>query len=248
MNNNAYVGGTWQADHDLACGDAMSQRTLESAFEQDTTGANGWQPYVDFHLPELVYVCRDHVMDSMGDISAFTVLWFAPNMVFLDDLSSVSFDVNLTDLGGRKWWKVGVVSTALYNSSYTTSDGVSVPGHVVSDVGSSNLDGDLQGSDRLIATWGGAASAGYPGCLKVGNTQSGVCTGQSDDKMARLPVSLVDNHNGTVTFTVDGTAITRSGSFPACPCRVVFYDQNYNPLKDGPVQGLTWHWDSIVVN
>jgi hypothetical protein len=65
--------------------------------------------------------------------------------------------------------------------------------------------------------------------------------------MTRYPVSLVDNHNGTVTFTVNGTSVTRPGSFPVCPCHVVFYDQNYTPDKDGVPVGHTWHWDTIVI-
>jgi hypothetical protein len=60
-------------------------------------------------------------------------------------------------------------------------------------------------------------------------------------------VSLVDNGNGTVTFTVAGSSCTTAGAFPDGPAHVVFYDNNYNPDKDGPVIGHTWHWDSIVV-
>jgi hypothetical protein len=86
--------------------------------------------------------------------------------------------------------------------------------------------------------------------MKIGNT--GTSTGSNPtptDKATRHPVSLIDNKNGTVTFTVAGVSVTRAGSFPACPCRVVFYDHKYTPNKmdGGPPRGYTWHWDNIVV-
>ena len=68
-----------------------------------------------------------------------------------------------------------------------------------------------------------------------------------NDKATRHPVSLVDNGNGTVTFTVAGVSTTQAGSFPQCPCRVVFYDHNYTPDKDGVPAGHSWHWDNIII-
>jgi hypothetical protein len=185
----------------------------------------------------------------MGAASGYSVVWFSPKAVF-DSVSQVSFDVNLTDLLARKWWKVAVVSDTLFNSSYGAgwNGAVKVPGFMFADVGSSDLDGNLAGSDRLVATWSGGASAGYPGCLKIGNTKTGTCVNPTPrDKATRHPVSFTDNHNGTVTFTVAGVSATGTGSFPACPCRVVFYDHNYTPDKDGTPVGHTWHWDNIIV-
>ena len=58
---------------------------------------------------------------------------------------------------------------------------------------------------------------------------------------------------GTLTFgieTEDGSfhEVTRSGSFPTGPVRVVFADHNYTPTKDEPSDiTFTWHWDNITV-
>jgi hypothetical protein len=203
---------------------------------------------------ESFYNCVDHMMTAMGDTSGYSVVWFSPAQVF-PSVDSVSFAVNLTDLGARKWWKVGVVTDALYGSSYANFyDGQMVPGFLVSDVGASALREDLSTSDRLIATWSGQASAGWPGgWMKVGDNWPPTANANPTptDKAARHPVSLVDNRNGTVTFTVAGVSTTKSGAFPACPCRVVFYDHNYTPNKSDPPapvsNAFTWHWDSIVV-
>lgn len=253
VDNNQVPYGTWSADHDLNCGEAHTQRSMLVTGDQDTTGANGWRPILDFNTSQMVYVCRDHVMSTMGDVSGFSVLWFAPNQQF-SDVNKVSFDVNLTDLGSRKWWKVGVVSDELWNSTYAAGQtqytpGVVVPGFVVSDVGSADLNTDLDGPDRLFATWAGDASGGQNGGMKIGDRLpgSGTQSPPNNDKMTRLPVSFTDNGNGTVTFVVNGVSLTESGSFPNCPCYVVFLDQNYTPDKDGVPQGHTWHWDNIVV-
>jgi hypothetical protein len=246
--NNSVVEGRWTGDHDQSCGSPDTQRPLRSDFRQDTTGENGWEPYVDFHADELVYLCRNHLMTSMGEIAAYSVVWFSPDQVF-SSVSEVCFDVNLTDLGNRQWWKVGVVSDSLFNSTYRTGYNgvVSVPGFMISDVGSADLDDSLEGPDRIIATWSGGASAGYPGALKIGNNNVGGEVDAGSDKATRHPVCLTDNLNGTVTFTVAGESATSASSFPSGPSRVVFYDHNYTPDKDGTPIGHTWHWDNIVV-
>lgn len=254
-SNISLAQGSWTGDHDMSCGGPDTQRPLISEGIQDTTGQWGWHPQLNFHVDQDVYECKDHIMSSMGSAAGYSVLWFGPD-VSLSKVNSVSFKVNLTDLGARKWWKVGVVSDSLWNSTYQSdefADKVTVRSIVVSDVGASNLNNTLQDADRLIATWSGGASAGYPGCLKIGNQDqdtggSHICSGMNNDKATRYPVTLVDNHNGTVTFNVNGTTLTRPGAFPACPCHVVFYDNSYTPDKDGVLQGHTWHWDDIVVD
>ncbi len=240
-NNNVGAAGQWSADHDLSCGSPDTQRPLRTDFFQDKTGENGWKPRVDFHLDELLYLCRDHLMTSMGDVAAYSIVWFSPDQVF-SSVSKVCVDVNLTDLGTRQWWKIGVVSDGLYNSKINGN-----PGLLISDVGTSDLPGSLSGPDRLLASWSGAASAGYPGALKIGGTKVGAGFNGGDDKKTRHPACLTDNGNGTVTFSVAGVSKTTSGSFPAEPSRVVFYDHNYNPDKDTNPIGHTWHWDNIVV-
>ena len=97
----------------------------------------------------------------------------------------------------------------------------------------------------------GRLSAGHPGGLKIGDTGTDGFFSAGSDKRTRHPVSLTDNGNGTVTFSVAGVSRTVSGSFPECPCRVVFYDHDYTPDKNewgpGVQYGYTYHWDNIVV-
>ncbi len=221
-------GGSWTGDHDVNCGSPDTQRPLrlDVGDSAATRRANSF------------YLCKNHLMTSMGEVDNYSVVWFSPKQVF-SSVSSVCFDVNLTDLGTRQWWKVGVVkSSAFDNGSF-----------LVSDIPSSNLPTSLSTSNLLAATWGGQGSAGYPGGkMKIGDTKTDVESNPSpNDKATRHQVCLVDNGNRTVTFTVAGVSATVAGSFPSGPVRVVFYDHNYTPDKDGRPAGHTWHWDNVVV-
>ncbi len=184
------------------------------------------------------YLCKNHMMSSMGHVDNYSVIWFSPKQVF-DSANSVCFDVNLTDLGTRQWWKVGVVQSSAFN------DG----SFLVSDIPSSNLPTNLASSKLIAASWSGQGSAGYPGGkMKVGNTLTSAKSNPTPgDKATRHPVCFADNENGTVTFTVAGVSATVAGSFPSGPLRVVWYDHNYTPDKDGTPIGHTFHWDNIVV-
>ena len=63
-----------------------------------------------------------------------------------------------------------------------------------------------------------------------------------------------DEGNGTLSFGIeqeDGTfhVVSRPGSFPTGPVRVVFADHNYTPLKaeNGTPLTFTWHWDNLTI-
>ena len=230
---DGFSGGSWTGDHDVACGTPYTQRPLR--FDPDDSQAT--------RRANSFYTCRNHMMTSMGDVENYSIVAFSPAEVF-DDVNSVAVDVNLTDLGNRQWFKVGVLSTADCPAIDLRC--------MYSDVGAADLDTDLATPGRLVASWGGGLSAGHPGGLKIGNTSTDRSFSAGDDRATRWPVSLVDNRNGTVTFNVADRSATVSGSFPECPCRVVFYDHNYTPDKsaaDGfPFSGgHTLHWDNIIV-
>ncbi|MCB0965211.1 MAG: hypothetical protein KDB37_00120 [Ilumatobacter sp.] len=227
-NYDGSSGGTWTGDHDTACGSPDTQRTLSwrPSDSQVTRQANAF------------YLCRDHLMTAMGEVDGFSIVTFAPKPTF-DAVSRVCVDVNLTNLGARQWWKMGVVSAGLYNSTYR-----GVPGYVLSDVTASDVP-DIIGNDRVIASWGGAGA--HVALLRIGHDVGPQANPTPTDKATRHQACLVDNQNGTITFTVAGTSMTSPGSFPTGPKRVVFYDQNYTPDKDGPVLGHTWHWDNVLV-
>ena len=89
-------------------------------------------------------------MTSVGDTSGYSVAWFSPKQTFAS-VRQVCWDVNLTNLGNRQWWKVAVVSTSGPD--------------IMSEVAASELSG-IEGSDRAVASWGGVGGA--RGKLRIG--------------------------------------------------------------------------------
>lgn len=223
----------WQADHDMACGDPTA---TSRAVHRDTD--------------EWIFTCRDHLMTSIGDTSGYSTGWFAPKQTFTG-ARSVSWDVNVTDLGNRQWWEVSIVPVSF-------ASGVSSCPH-------------CSANNTVAAT---AGLPDYPtGAVVVGNGPLGfnprfttngqtvnptswqlVCRQNGDEldtegcasKAIRRTFTLTDNGNGTITCRCFGQTWTRQGSFPA-EFRLVIKDHNYTPDKDGPVAGHTWHWDNIRV-
>jgi hypothetical protein len=220
---------TWHGDHDMHCGPPTTHRSLDK---------------VDRSSP--FYLCRDHLMTSVGDVDGYAVAWFSPNQTF-GRVWSVCFDVNISAnvLEDRQWWEVAVVPA-------------SAPDAFAIDwlAGTANLPsyGDV-----------GATVLGFgpddPQYLKVsvGNRVTG--SGQANDAQARndiarrVPHCFEDLGNGTLrvsTVNDDGTpyTFTAAGSFPAGPVKVVFKDHDYTPDKacGGTCRSYTWHWDTIRIN
>jgi hypothetical protein len=216
----------WQGDHDLNCGGPDTTRTVHRS-----------------NPSESFYMCKDHLMTSVGDTSGSSIAWLSPNMSF-NSVTEVSFNINLTNLGMRKWWKVGIVSEALWNSTTNSQCCGVAPGFL-------HLDGSVDDDQQLWFTW----NENQPhGLLQIGTNVGPFPGVQANpaptDKATRFPVSVRDNKNGTVTFTVAGQSLTLANALPQCPCRVVLTDENYTPNKatDQQVSNpYTWHWDNIVV-
>ena len=220
----------WTGDHDLNCGSPDTQRTISRSNPSDS-----------------FYMCKDHLMTSIGDTAGYSLGWFTPRQTFTG-VTKVSWDVNITDLGARQWWEVNIVP-ASFNSGVA-----SCPQCAVQD---------------FVKT--AAMLPGYPrGSVVVGNGAYGKDINVSTDgvnrnvaqyqstcmfdpeacasKTIRRTFSITDNRNGTITVNYGGfKTFTVPGSFPAGGFNVVFKDHNYTPDKDGVPVGHTWHWDNIII-
>lgn len=215
----------------MACGPVDTQRTIHRSVKAES-----------------FYVCRDHLMTSIGDTDGYSTGWFSPRQTFSDQ-TRVAWDVNLTDLGGRQWWEVAIVPASF-------DSGVAVCPHcAVIDWLSPDPSGLPAYPPRSVVVGSG------PGGNEVKVSTNGVDRQVAQhyrirdfdpdaaaSKVIRRPFSVVDNRNGTVTVNFGGFATyTVPGSFPSDGFVVVFKDHNYTPTKDGPVAGFTWHWDNISI-
>lgn len=216
--------GTWPGDHDMACNGPTTSRTLHAD-----------------HPEESFYLCKDHLMTSMGDVDGYSIVAFSPATAFTD-LNEVCWDVNLTDLGARKWWQMVVVPEAVFQANgqklaYINPNFESVDG--TASTYSSGVVGVVfqqklvvfDGREMVLDDWWNPFS--------------------TDDKARRYRHCVTDNGDGTLTIAQerDGGLYTEvvDGRLPDGAARVLFVDDTYTPTKDGPVPGFTWHWDNVVV-
>lgn len=226
---------SWPGDHDLECGDpTTTSRTIRRS-----------------HPAESFYVCRDHLMTSVGDTAGYSIAWFEPNRTFdAADVSSVSWDVNVTDLGGRQWWEVSILPAGWSSGvaecphcsgvEWLSPDPAGVPeyppGAIVVGSGPSGNDGHVHvdGLDTNPLGWQrvcGPFAVDAAGCAS---------------KALRRTFTVTDNRDGTITVEFLGRIVSYPGAFPS-EFRVVFKDHSYTPTKDDIPAGYTWHWDAIVV-
>ena len=221
---------SWSADHDLACGGPDTQRTVQRS-----------------RPDESFYVCRDHIMTSVGDTSGYSIAWFSPDAdgdgrpdVFsAADTDLVSWDVNVTDLGARQWWEVVLVAEGtpfLTTIGWVAETAEIEPYHpdtIAVGKGPYGDDGNIfsGGVSQDPLGWSHMSAEDPEG---------------AGSKAIRRPFSMRDNNDGTITFDFLGKQYTYGGSFPD-RFEVYFKDHNYTPDKDGVPIGHTWHWDSISI-
>ena len=216
--------GSWIADHDVHADDCgnphENSHTLTKA---DRSGA--------------IFVCRNHMMTSMGDVDGYSIVWFSPDQTFTDQ-TVISWDVNATNLGHRQWWEVAIVpvgSPDLSCLSWIPCDLPTGGGYPSGAVVVSNR-------DRTPRIWSNGSELS-PEWRNFCQIDPEAC----NSKALRRPWSVTDNRDGTITVRFRDETWTKAGSFPDGEWKVVFKDHNYTPTKDGPVQGFTWHWDNIIV-
>ena len=229
-DGNASHGGTWTGDHDLGCGPPDSQRPLRSAPD-------------DLAVDEVVYLCRDHLMTSMGDVDNYSIVWFSPRVTFsADEVSTISWDVNMTDLGARQWWEVSIVPAG--TDFLATVDWLAdTAGLATYDPAAIVVGSGPFGRSVNLTVGGRDVYTGWqPRCGDWALDPEGCAS-----KTIRRTFSVTDNGDGTLTIDYGGMFIqTVPGSLPDT-FEVYFKDHNYTPDKDATPPGHTWHWDQISI-
>lgn len=220
---------TWSGDHNDACEGPDTQREVSAA-----------------DLAEIFWWCAPrgpesgHVMTSMGAVDGYAIVSFSPDQAF-SDFDRVCWDVNLTDLGPRKWTQVTIIPEQAFTANdrrldYTASIGIDEFAVPLPD---ESFAFQMAGDDAIRI---------FDPDLAVNDENNRFLT---DDVVHRYHHCLTDNGDGTVTVEQERDAgvytLVVPGSFPD-EGRVIFQDENYDPLKDGPIPGFTWHWDNIEID
>ena len=230
----------WHGDHAMSCGGPDETRVIDRDVVPD----------------ESIYFCAPkgpdsgHFMTSMMT-QGYAQIDFSPQQVFTN-VSKICWDMNQTEMGGRKWVDVVVIKEATYQANGGKLF-YALPGFDVSIAGGGIFFGD---QDNFMLSM-------FEGSTETYNGQIGYPTGNRNDddgftttdKARRYRNCMTDNGNGTISFELErdsGVARrTLDGSFPDGPARVIFADATYDPFKGDhpdPMHTNTWHWDNITIH
>jgi hypothetical protein len=221
------TSGSWVADHNPNNADCGNPHEHQHTVTKANRAA-------------AIFVCRDHMMTTMGDVDGYSVVWFSPNQTF-NGQRTVSWDVNSTYLGGRQWWEVAIIPAG--TPRVTCIDWLPCDtAHYHRDA---VVVGTRDGSVRVWSTNTERTPDWRTFCRS--NEYSLETRDACTSKATRRPWSITDNGNNTLTVRFRDYSWTTPGRFPDGPFEVVFKDHNYTPNKDNNPIGYTWHWDNISV-
>lgn len=253
--DNDIINSTqWQADHALlAAGDCTTPDQHHTVQRTEPEAA--------------IYVCASvggnpaagHMMTTMGDVSGYSFVWFTPNRTF-DAEHTISFDVSLTNEGARRWWEVAIVpATAgdLFCAHNLNSQGglpCGYPNQMTVLGPHLTMGGPIPNYPTNAVVFG-SGPLGNEAAVTMGGVHHNLSGGYicgfdptaCNSVQIRRPISITENANGTITFSLAGRTWTEPGQFPAGAWKVVFAEHNYTPDKDGPILSHTFHWDTFWI-
>lgn len=211
---------------------------------------------------------KGHLMTGMSG-EAYVIAWFSPKQTFTD-VSRVCWDQNTTTMDS-KW--TNVVIAPLSDVAAATAYkgfldlGFDPPGHQPANNGNPATQGpttDLYAANGVGVRVQNGNMSYWQGNHYIGGEELDQWY-QNPDRATRYRHCLIDNGNGTVTATQDRPAQcnirnggmttcghrerTFSGAFPNGQVRVVFHDDQYDPVKRGGYDPTrqTWHFDQIEI-
>jgi hypothetical protein len=196
---------------------------------------------------EMVWWCAPGGDPALGHImtSLYTTGYghvdFSPAQSF-PHVSQVCWDQNYTELGGRKWTQMTVVSEATFQAN--GGELAYVLPELQNDVAVRGV--RLSGDTFMFRNLRGSTTTMVGQDVYDANF-SGFTT---PDKATRYKTCITDLENGTVRIeSVVGTRVQR-GSFPNGAARVIFQDVTYDAPKDPTSTDslATWHWDNVQVS
>jgi hypothetical protein len=248
----------WHGSHDMACNAPPSLRdvNLHGATQPgsvDVVGNSVWWCAPGGEAT------RGHVMTSMS-LVAYGHLDFSPSQTF-SDVERICWDMNRSELGGRKWAQVSVIPEAQFQANGGNLDYVD-PG----------LQGDVAAAGEHLGpgafqffTFRSATRFSNGGPDPSANTDDrsiqtlDAFGTAATDEATRYRHCLTETAGGVELTIARGTnpaaVRTKAGGdfhFPDGPVRVIFQDVTYDSIKGdlpfGEAQRTnTWHWDNVEV-
>ncbi len=242
--------GPYPADHGDDCAGPNPDLGLAPQHEVISSHlSNGNNPDSSF------FICKNHMMSSLGDVSGYSVSAFWPKQDF--DFSNggvLEFDVNINDRHRRSWFEIMITPREELK------------------VGAARVDlpiDETYPKDHIVLVWG-FIEADSSRFIQVGKDQlapEGLYVEAKDYRTWRNDIApndpaLTDRRiRRTMRISLENKQIIwevekEDGSFdpfivdvpeglPFDKGLVVFKTHAYTPVKDGNTNTYTFHWDNI---
>ncbi|MEO1060390.1 MAG: hypothetical protein AAFZ07_03150 [Actinomycetota bacterium] len=243
--------GPYPADHGADCAGPNPEVSPlpqhEVVAHQYGTGSNP---------DESFFICKNHMMSSMGDVSPYTVTAFWPRQEFdFSDGGTLEFEVNINDAHAvRSWWEVMIVPR----------DQLKVGAGPTSSPISETYPDDRIVLDfrRNVRTIKVGEDALAPEGWLANETQWGQWDfawwrdlhpddPALDDRRIRRTMRMTFEQD-RITWgieTADGGfdewSVDVPGGLPFDRGLVLFKTHAYTPTKDGNLDVYTFHWDNL---
>lgn len=239
---------TYPADHSDSC--AGPNPTVDPLPQHQVLSSNsssGDVPDASF------YICKNHMMTSMGEVSFYAVTTFWPRQEFnFADGGVIEFDVSINDGHDRVWWEVMLMprNQLKLDSArhFFPIDEIYPRDHIVFDyhenrrrvqVGQDSYDQPdpigILVDERRPLSWA---------------EENPTDPANGDRRIRRTMRLLFENNRiGWATERVDGTFSTEywdvPGGLPFEQGLVVFKTHAYTPTKADNYDAYTFHWDNL---
>lgn len=206
--------------------------------------SNGTNPDESF------FVCKNHMMSSLGDVSGYSVSAFWPRQEF--DFSNggrIEFEVNL-DERKRQWWEVMIIPADELKTGaadeFWPIDEVYANDRIVFD---------FNGNKRRIHTGNGPGRDGRVEDFVDYSTfadRHPSDPANTDRRIRRSNVLEINPEGTQLSWSIeaeDGSFDTKTvdltEGLPLERGLVIFTTHAYTPTKDGNDDVYTFHWDNI---
>ncbi len=238
-------------DHGEDCGgpdpalSPLPQHTVHTT--QHSTGSN---PDPSF------FVCRDHMMSSMGDVEGYSVSSFWPRQEFdFANGGTLEFDVSIAGAhGNRSWWEVMIVPRDELKVAPGPDDSP-----ISEKYPENRIVLDFRRNVRSIRVGTGRTA---PDGWVANRTQQGRFDfawwrdlhpddPALDDRRVRRTMRVrLDRERivwgiETPEGSFDEWSVDVPGGLPFTRGLILFKTHAYNPTKDGNHNSYTFHWDNI---
>lgn len=242
--NHLPVFPSYPADHGEDCA-GPSPPTPAQHSVTTSHASRGGQPDQSF------FICKNHMMSSMGDVEGYSVTAFWPRQEFdFSDGGVIEFDANINDGHPRSWWEILITPSDQLKvgaaQDWLPIDETYPRDRIVFDFSARSQRSIMVGA-RELAPDGWISNASDWRTWSDIDASDPALTDRRIRRTMRLRIA-----EQSVTWEVE----TQDGSFDAYTVNlseplpfsrglVVFKTHAYTPTKDENYTLYTYHWDNF---